>query len=40
VRHVGAIDHFALLNNPQVGDWLVRWISDRPRAAITAGGHR
>lgn len=40
VRHVGAIDHFALLNNPQVGDWLVRWISDRPRAAITTGGHR
>lgn len=29
--------HFALLNHPQVADWLVRWLTSREPAALPAG---
>ena len=35
VEHLGSTDHFALLNHPRVGDWLVSWLTAEP-AALTA----
>ncbi|MFY0408917.1 lipase family alpha/beta hydrolase [Solicola sp. PLA-1-18] len=34
--HVGAAGHFALLDHPQVGDWLVAWLRPRAVAALPA----
>lgn len=35
VQHLGSTDHFALLNHPRVGDWLVGWLTAEP-AALSA----
>jgi len=37
-EYLPSMNHFALLNHPQVGDWLVSWINARTRAprALTA----
>lgn len=39
-EYIPSAHHFALLNHPQVGDWLVEWItaSARRRRAIASGG--
>ncbi|MDO9379063.1 MAG: hypothetical protein Q7T56_09440 [Nocardioidaceae bacterium] len=34
--HVGSAGHFALLDHPQVGDWLVAWLRPRAVAALPA----
>ncbi|MFT4298445.1 MAG: hypothetical protein QM597_02250 [Aeromicrobium sp.] len=38
-EYLPSSNHFALLNHPQVGDWLVEWVkaSSRERRAIAAG---
>jgi triacylglycerol lipase len=39
-EYVPSTDHFALLNHPQVGDWLVGWLNARNhnRPALPRGG--
>lgn len=38
MEYLPSAHHAALLNHPQIGDWLIGWITSRPRrsAAITA----
>lgn len=31
IEYLPSASHFALLNHPQVGDWLVSWLKARPR---------
>jgi len=33
LEYVPSAHHFALLNHPRVGDWLVTWVNSRPRHA-------
>jgi len=37
LEYLPSTHHFALLNHPQVGDWLVTWLNGRPSAALPAG---
>ncbi|EFQ83646.1 PGAP1-like protein [Aeromicrobium marinum DSM 15272] len=41
-EYIPSANHFALLNHPRVGDWLIEWItaSARSRRAIAASGDR
>lgn len=38
-EYLPSTDHFALLNHPQIGDWIVAWLNDRNQnlAALTTG---
>ncbi len=40
-EYLPSTDHFALLNHPQIGDWIVAWLNDRNRnlPALTTGTH-
>ena len=41
LEYLPSAHHFALLNHPQVGDWLIRWLDARhhePQALPSAGG--
>jgi hypothetical protein len=37
LEYLPSTHHFALLNHPQVADWLVTWLNQRPAAALPAG---
>ena len=38
-EYIPSADHFALLNHPKIGDWIVEWLNDRNRRlpALTTG---
>jgi pimeloyl-ACP methyl ester carboxylesterase len=37
LEYLPSTHHFALLNNPQVAEWLVKWLTAREAAALPAG---
>jgi pimeloyl-ACP methyl ester carboxylesterase len=37
LEYLPSTHHFALLSNPQVGEWLVKWLTARDAAALPAG---
>ena len=37
VEYLPSTHHFALLNHPRVGDWLVQWLTSRQAEALPAG---
>lgn len=37
LEYLPSTHHFALLNHPRIGDWLVQWLTARESAALPAG---
>lgn len=37
LEYLPSTHHFALLNNPQIADWLVQWVNSREATALPAG---